>query len=64
MSKVRINNSHEGMTIYAEVSILYGHSMIDVLKKLREKIKKEIENLTAMYVEAVEVVAKSIVMPE
>lgn len=64
VSKIRISNSVEGMTVYAEVSVMYGYSMIETLKKLREKIKKEIEKLTAMYVEAVEVVAKSIVMPE
>ena len=50
--------------MYIEVSIIYGCCLIEVLKNLREKVKRELENLTAMYIEAVEVVAKTVIMPE
>jgi len=62
--RVRVTKTDGGMTVYVEVAILYGYTLINVLKNLREKIKKELENLTAMYIEAVEIVAKTIVMPE
>jgi len=61
--RVRVPKTDGGMTVYVEVAILYGHTLIKVLKNLRERIKKELENLTAMYIEAVEIVAKTIVMP-
>lgn len=64
ISKIRIENTAEGMTIYGDVSVYYGYTMIEVLKNLRNRIKKEIEQLTAMYVEAVHIVAKTIIMPE
>ena len=64
ISKVRIDNKDGGMVIYGEVSVMYGYSMIDMLKNLRSKIKKDIETLTAMYVESIQIVAKSIIMPE
>lgn len=64
ISRIRIENNGEGLTIYGDVSVYYGYSMLEVLQKLRNKIKKEIEQLTAMYVEAVHIVAKTIIMPE
>jgi len=64
ISKIRIDNTNEGMTIYGDVSVYYGYTLMDVLKNLRSKIKKEIEQLTAMYVEAVHIVVKTIIMPE
>lgn len=62
--KIRINNAEEGITIYGDVSVRYGYDMVEVLKTLRNKIKREIEQLTAMYVESVHIVAKTIIMPE
>ena len=64
MSKVRVTETDNGMTVYIEVSIIYGCCLIEVLKNLRDKVKRELENLTAMYIEAVEVVAKTVIMPE
>lgn len=64
VTKVRITETDNGMTVYIEVSIIYGCCLIEVLKNLREKVKRELENLTAMYIEAVEVVAKTVIMPE
>lgn len=64
VTKVRVTETDNGMTVYLEVSIIYGCCLIEVLKNVREKIKRELENLTAMYIEAVEVVAKTVIMPE
>ena len=64
ISKIRVDNTDEGVTIYGDVSVYYGYEMMDTLKSLRDKIKKEIEQCTAMYVESVHIVAKTIIMPE
>lgn len=64
VSKVRVTETDNGMTVYVEVSIIYGCCLIEVLKNLRDRVKRELENLTAMYIEAVEVVAKTVIMPE
>jgi len=62
--KVRIENMTEGMYIYIEIILCYGHNVITSLNDFKKKIKKEIENLTAMNVEKVSVVAKGIHVPE
>ena len=64
ISRIRIDNLDVGMTIYGDVSVYYGYEMMDILRNLRNRIKKEIEQLTAMYVESVHIVAKTIIMPE
>ena len=38
--------------------------IVNVLRELKQKVKKEIENLTSMNVQEVSVLAKGIVMPE
>jgi hypothetical protein len=62
--KTRVENYGEGAKIYMEVSILYGYNVVDGLKEFKEKAKKEIEKLTAMNVVELDVVAKSIYVPE
>ena len=60
ISKVRVENYGEGISIYAEAILNYGNNIIDVLNKFRAKAKKEIEKQTSMYVEKVDLVAKGI----
>lgn len=62
--KTRVDNYGEGAKIYMEVSIVYGFNVVEGLNSFKEKSKKEIEKLTAMNVEKVEVVAKHIYVPE
>jgi len=62
--KLRANNSGEGPMIYMEVMIVYGFNVAEELKAFKEKVKKEIEQLTSMNVVSIEVIAKSIYMPE
>ena len=47
-----------------EVTVAYGYNVKDILKDFKEKAKKEIENLTAMNVISLEIIAKSIYVPE
>ena len=62
--RTRINNTPEGPNIYMEVSVVYGYNVMEGLTEFKRRAKKEIENLTAMNVQSIEVVAKNVYMPE
>lgn len=62
--RTRATSTEAGPTIYMEVTVTYGYNMQQCLKEFKEKARKEIENLTAMNVVSLEVVAKSIYFPE
>lgn len=62
--KTRVENYGEGAKIYLEVSIVYGFNVKNGLNAFTTKAKKEIEKLTAMNVVDLEVVAKSIYIPQ
>lgn len=65
--KIRVDKTHNdtaGVQLYIEVTIEYGSNMIEVLKNFKKETRREIENLTAMYISNVEIVAKDIHFPE
>ena len=62
--RTRVNSTEAGPIIYMEVVVTYGYNMQECLKELKEKARKEIENLTAMNVVSLDVVAKSVYIPE
>ena len=64
VTKTRIENYGEGISIYMEIIVIYGYNVVDSLSDFKAKCKKEIEKLTSMNVEKVEIVAKGIYMPE
>ena len=66
VSRVRIDKigDNEGITIYIEVVVEYGYNILEALKEFKKKCKKEIENLTAMNVENIDIVAKGVHVPE
>ena len=64
VTKTRIENYGEGISIYMEIVVIYGYNVVDSLSNFKLKCKKEIEKLTSMNVEKVEIVAKGIYMPE
>lgn len=63
-NKVRIDNYPEGMCIYLEVVIVYGYNILQALHDFKLKCKREIERLTTMNVESIDIVAKGLYMPE
>lgn len=63
-NKVRIDNYPEGMCIYLEVVIVYGYNILQALHDFKSKCKREIERLTTMNVESIDIVAKGLYMPE
>jgi len=62
--RTRVNSTEAGPSIYMEVTVTYGYNMQECLKELKEKARREIENLTAMNVVSLDVVAKSIYIPK
>lgn len=66
VNRVRIDKigDNEGISIYIEVVVEYGYNILEALKEFKKKCKKEIENLTAMNVENIDIVAKGVHVPE
>ena len=58
--KTRVTNSDIGPIIYMEVEVVYGYNVPEALREFKVKAIKEIENLTAMNVVEMQVVAKSV----
>lgn len=64
IQKIRVDNFGEGVKIHMEVTVVYGFNLIEGIKKFKDRTKKEIEKLTAMNVEKIEVIVKNIYIPE
>ena len=58
--KTRVENLPEGPSIYMEVIVLFGFDLVKGLTNFKEKSKKEIERLTTMNIQKINVVAKGI----
>ena len=64
ISKIRIDKYGEGMSIYMEAIVKYGCNISECFRKFQVKIKKEIERLTSMNVQKIEIIVKSIKFEE
>ena len=64
VSRIRVENYGEGISIYMEAVINYGDNIINILNDFKNQLKKEIEKQTAMNVLKVDLVAKGIHMEE
>ncbi len=60
IAKMRITKNEEGPDIYMEVIVMYGYNIFDSLTEFKDKCKKEIEQLTAMNVNHIEIVARAL----
>ena len=60
----RINKTQEGVNISIEVMVIYGVNIVESLKDFKKKCIREIESLTALNVENIEVLAKGVIKPE
>lgn len=63
IAKTRVDNLEDGPYIYLEVIIHYGYNVITSIQEFKQKVKKEIEQLTAMNVQSIDVVVKGIEVP-
>ena len=64
VKKSRIEKNPEGVNIYIEVIVVYGFNIFEALQTFKKRCIREIENLTAMNVGRVTVVARDIEKPE
>lgn len=64
ISKTRIINYEEGPYIYLEVIVNYGCNIMEEIVKFKNKCIKEVEMLTTMNVQKIEIVVVSIKAPE
>ena len=62
--RTRIEKTETGINIYIEIVIVYGFNIISSLQNFKKKCIKEIENLTAMNVDKVQILAKGIYRAE
>lgn len=60
ITRTRIENYGEGISIYMEAVLNYGYNIIKVLKEFKEKTTKEIEKQTTMNVVKADLIAKGI----
>lgn len=64
VTRTRVENYGDGISIYMEAIINYGNNVVEVLEEFKKKVKKEIEKQTAMNTLRIDLVAKGINMPE
>ena len=64
VTRTRVENYGDGISIYMEAIINYGNNVVEVLEEFKKKVKKEIEKQTAMSTLRIDLVAKGINMPE
>ncbi|MDO5555513.1 MAG: hypothetical protein Q4G09_02335 [Clostridia bacterium] len=66
INRVRIDKIEDGedISLYIEVIIVYGYNLVNELRAFKKKCKKEIENLTAMNIATIDIIAKGIYIPE
>lgn len=62
--RTRIEKTPTGVNIYIEIILVYGFNIITSLQNFKKKCIKEIENLTAMNVGNVQILAKGIQKPD
>lgn len=60
IQKVKVETMQNGIAIYIDVVLEYGSKLRPVLVDFKEKVKKEIDRLTAMNVVKLQVLAKSL----
>jgi len=62
--KVKNKNTDGGVIIDVEIMGMYGYKLNDVMCKLSEKVLAEVERITALNVERLNIVVKSIYIDE
>lgn len=62
ITKVRNKNSNDGVIIDVEVMCVYGVNLMKIMSELADKIKNEIDRMTALNIEKLNIETKSIVI--
>lgn len=64
MQRIKIDNYPDGLVIFIDVTLEYGFNLMDIMQKLKGKVKKDIDRLTAMNVLDIQITAKGLHVPE
>ena len=64
IQRLKVDSYSNGIVIYVDIILEYGHNLRDVMKEYKEKTKREIDRLTAMNVLDIQIVAKGLHIPE
>ena len=62
--RTRVEKTPIGVNLYIEIILVYGFNIISSLQDFKKKCVREIENLTAMNVDKVQILARGIYKPE
>lgn len=62
ISRFRVENSPDGINIDMDLVLKYGYPIRDLLKEVQNKVKAEVEQLTALNIKTLNVVARSLVV--
>lgn len=61
ISKVKNKNLNDGVIIEVDIVCKYGYNLMEIMSKLAEKIKNEIDRITALNIEKLKIETKGIV---
>lgn len=64
ITRIRIIKNKNGPSIYMEATLIYGYNIKDALKDFKIKCRKEIEQLTAMNIQDISIVGKTLKLPD
>ena len=64
MQRIKIDTYPDGLVIFIDVTLEYGHNLMDIMQQLKGKVKKDIDRLTAMNVLDIQITAKGLHIPE
>lgn len=62
ISRFKVENGDSGITVDMDVIFRYGFSVINLLETIRERVKTEIEYITALNITALNITVKSLVV--
>ncbi|MDO8686045.1 MAG: hypothetical protein Q7J78_05165 [Clostridiales bacterium] len=64
ITRFRAENRPDGISIELDLNLILGHSIMGVLKEVRQKVREKIEKLTALNIYNLDISAKSIVFED
>jgi len=62
ISRFRVENHPEGIYIEMDLVLVYGCQIRELLRKVQQKVIDEVEKLTALNIQSLNITAKSLVL--
>ena len=64
LQRIKIETYPDGLVIFIDATVEYGYKLVDILESLKDRVKKDIDRLTAMNVLDIQLTAKGIHIPK